>query len=220
MTHCHSETDTGLGESWKAPRPVSVNIQTPRLTLRPFELAEAQALFDAISADRSTLAPWVPWAARDHHALHQTVLYIAKQLEALRDPDSAKGLGLGVFDRVTGELLGGHGFHDVRSDTASCEVGYWMRSTRRGQGITTEATAHLLSWLFTRQARGGMGLKRVRIYCSAENAASSKVPTKLGLVEEVRQRRDYFVEGFGPTDRLGWGVLADEWDCDAHTMRA
>jgi RimJ/RimL family protein N-acetyltransferase len=189
------------------------------MLLRGFQLNDAQPLFDAICTDRDTLAPWVPWASTDHHALHQSMAYIARQMEALRTSDLSKGLGLGVFEADSGRLIGGTGFHDVQSTTASCEIGYWMAASERGKGYTTEASAHLLSWLFTPQEQGGMGFARVRVFCSSLNKASSRVLEKLGLVAEVRQRRDYFVDGYGPTDRLGWGVLSEEWDCERHRMR-
>ncbi len=219
MTRCHSERDSRLGERWQPPSPRDVTIRTPRLIIRTFTLDDAEAMFHAICRDRDTLAPWVPWASRDHKALHQTHAFVARQMELARHPIAEHGLALGVFDSQSGELAGGVGFHDVRSDTASCEVGYWMSEPQRGKGLTTEATSHLLSWIFKPQAEGGLGMKRVRVYCSAENAASRRVVEKLGLPLEVHQRRDYFVEGHGATDRLGWGVLVDEWDTEHHRVR-
>ena len=219
MTRCHSESDSGLGDSWVPQRPLEVNIRTPRLLIRCFSLDDVEQMFEIIKRDRDTLSPWVPWARRDHQAVHQTYAFVAGQIELAREPVAARGLALGVFDAETGSLAGGVGFHDGRSDTASCEVGYWMGAHRRGEGLTTEATAHLLSWIFTPQAADGLGIKRVRVYCSAENTASKRVVEKLGLPLEVHQRRDYFVEGHGPTDRLGWGVMAEEWDFTHHRVR-
>ncbi len=201
-----------------------VHIQTPRLVIREFTLDDAGAMFEAIVADRDTLLPWMPWAKNDHRELHQSMAYVTAQMQAARGLEAAKVLGLGVFDAKSGEQIGGIGIHDLQPKTASCEIGYWMRSTHRGKGHAPEAVAHLLSWLFTPQdddaTRGGLGLERARIFCSSANAASQRVPTKLGLVEEVRQRRDYFIEGFGSTDRIGWGVLASEWDRVNHRMQA
>ena len=61
-----------------------------------------------------------------------------------------------------------------------------------------------------------MGLRHVRIYCSAANAPSRRVIEKLGVRQEVHQREDFFVPGVGVTDRLGWGVMTEEWDCRRH----
>lgn len=208
------------GVHWTPPSRVHVKLHTPRLLVREFTLDDAQQLFDAIVTDRETLAPWVPWARKDHHELHQSMAYITRQIESCRRLDTTRGLGVGVFEPSTGRLIGGTGFHDVQASTASCEVGYWMASSERGKGYTPEGCAHFVSWLFTPQDQGGMGFTRIRLYCSSQNTASCRVPEKLGFIAEVRQRRDYFVEGYGPTDRLGWGVLSEEWDCEHHCMRS
>ena len=70
------------------------------------------------------------------------------------------------------------------------------------------------------QAEGGLGLNRVRVFCSADNTPSSRVPEKLALTPELRQRADYFVPDHGVTDRLGWGVLAGEGATSSHRPRA
>jgi len=217
MTRCHSEPhrpDQGL--AWKEPDPIDFRIETPRLVVRLCELEEAKEVFDVINSCRDALLPWMPWAKTEHHELSSTTEYIAKQLNRSRKPLTPDGVGLAIFDKATGDFVGGTGFHDLRRDTASVEIGYWVRADRQRQGICTEAVAHWISRLLTPQDSGGVGLRRVRIYCSAENVASSRVPQKLGLRQEVHQRQDYFVPDHGVTDRLGWGVMADEWDTREH----
>jgi RimJ/RimL family protein N-acetyltransferase len=176
-------------------------------------------LFDTINAVRDGLLPWLPWARTEHREIASTLNFISSQILRRRKPLAPEGVALGVFDRSTGDLLGGSGFHDLRRDTASVEVGYWVRADRHNQGICTEATAHWLSRLLAPQDAGGLGLRRVRIYCSAQNKASARVPEKLGLRAEVMQRQDYFVPHHGVTDRLGWGVIHDEWDHHNHRSR-
>lgn len=217
MTRCASEDRYPTrGLAWSAPDPLPLRIETPRAVLRSYEPTDAEALHRVVDACRASLLPWLPWAKEDHRDADRSLHFIMNNRMHLREPGTLGHVVLGVFDRETGELLGGHGVHDIRRDTASCETGYWLRPEARGRGLITEATAHVLSWCFRRQDRGGMGLGRVRIYCSSANTPSSRVPERLGLTPEVMQRRDFYVEGVGLTDRLGWGVLAEEWDCNAH----
>jgi len=221
MTRCASEElYPAEGLAWSAPDPVPVPIETPRLVLRPYDPADAEALHRVVDGCRGSLLPWLPWAKEDHRDPDRSLQFIMNNRIHLRDPATLGHVVLGVFDRASGELLGGHGVHDIRRDTASCETGYWLAPHARGKGLITEATAHVLSWCLRPRAERGLGLERVRIYCSSANAASSRVPERLGLTPEVRQRQDYYVQGVGLTDRLGWGVLADEWDGAAHAMRA
>lgn len=221
MTRCASEdryASKGLG--WTPPAPLPLPIETPRLTIRAYEPADAPECFRVVDDCRDSLLPWLPWARSDHLDEEASLRAILNWRAELRDTSVLKHIILGVWERDTGELVGGSGFHDVRADTASCETGYWTRPDRRGRGYALEATAHLLSACLRPQGEGGFGFRRVRIYCSSANGASKRIPEKLGLPPEVMQRRDYHVEGVGPTDRLGWGVLAEEWDADAHRMRA
>ncbi len=220
MTHCHSEThQPDAGFAWKEPDALNLRVETPRLIIRPYELDDAPQVFEAVNACRDSLLPWMPWARTEHHEIASTINYVSQQIMRLRKPFTSDGVGVGVFDKTSDEFLGGTGFHDLRRDTASVEIGYWVRADRRNQGVCTESTAHWLSKLLTPQDRGGLGLQRVRIYCSGDNKASSRVPEKLGLRAEVTQRADYFVPHHGVTDRMGWGVMHDEWDTGAHKPR-
>ncbi|MFI4897227.1 MAG: GNAT family N-acetyltransferase [Phycisphaerales bacterium JB059] len=220
MTRCFREPESPAeGFAWKEPSLLDLRVESARLLLRPYELEDAPLLFDAVNQDRDALLPWLPWARTEHREMASTLNFISGQILRLRKPLPAEGVALGVFDKSSGQLLGGAGFHDLRRDTASVEVGYWVRGDRHRQGICTESTAHWLSRLLAPQDAGGLGLRRVRIYCSADNRASSRVPEKLGLRPEVMQRQDYFVPHHGVTDRLGWGVMHDEWDCENHRIR-
>ncbi len=219
MTHCHSEgrhPDSGF--AWKEPATLDLRVETPRLVIRPYELDDAPMVYEAVNACRESLLPWMPWARTEHHEIASTIHYLSKQMMRLRKPFTIDGVGIGIFSKSTNEFLGGTGFHDLRRDTASVEIGYWVRGDRRNHGVCTESTAHWLSRLLAPQDAGGLGLRRVRIYCSGDNRASSRVPEKLGLRAEVMQRGDYYVPHHGVTDRLGWGVMHDEWDCENHKV--
>ncbi len=219
MTRCASESQypvRGLG--WQAPNPVECRIETPRLVIRSYTLDDAQAMFETVRANREHLLPWMPWAKAGHEDVAGSAKYIAEQLFSARRGAEFPGIGVGIFERASGLFLGGTGCHDVRQETASAETGYWVRRDWCGKGIATEVLRHVLSWLLGARDTGGLGLTRVRVYCSSANAGSRRVPEKLGLRAEVMQRGDFFVEGHGATDRLGWGVMADEWDCARHAM--
>lgn len=205
----------GLG--WRPPRPIPTTIDTPRLTVRLVTLDEIPAACRVVSENTHHLLPWMPWARLGEPG---TARHYSEQLANARTTGTLAELGLGVFLKATGEYIGATGIHDIRPDTASAEAGYWIAARHTRNGYAEETCRHLLSWALRPQAEGGMGLRRIRVYCSSANGPSQRIPEKLGLTAEVMQRQDYFVEGIGPTDRLGWGVLAEEWDCDAHAIRA
>jgi len=218
MTHCASENlypAEGLG--WKAPDPITCQLESDRLIVRSYQLFDAPALFDAINDSRDGhLLPWMSWCKTNHRTIESTTKYVCDQMLAMSEPLTFNNLGTGIFCKATGRLLGGSGVHDIRKDTASCETGYWLRRDVIGNGYAREACARTLSWALQAQANGGLGLQRVRIYCSDKNVPSTKLIEQLNITAEVHQRNDYYIESIGATDRLGWGVLAEEWDCDSH----
>ena len=217
MTHCSSENlfpTEGLG--WTAPDPLPLNIESERLVLRTYTLADVPQLYRVINETRNHLIPWLPWCKSGYLDLESSTHEISTQVMELRDPKKLARVIFGVFLKETGELIGGSGIHDIRRDTASCETGYWMAKSHTRKGYALEACRRTISWALTPQPQGGMGLRRVRIYTSDHNIPSSSLIAKLGITPEVHQRDDYFIEGIGCTGRLGWGVLADEWDCDRH----
>ncbi|MEZ6244309.1 MAG: GNAT family N-acetyltransferase [Phycisphaerales bacterium] len=217
MTRCQSEAHhPNEGFAWTEPTPLDLHVETPRLLVRPFTLEDPPMMFEAIVASREALLPWMPWARTDHYTLASTMEYVATRINRLTKPLPSEGIGVGIFERDTGLFVGGTGFHDIRRDAACVETGYWIRADRQRRGYCTEAMAHWISKLLAPQSAGGLGFNRVRIFCSADNKASARVPEKLALTREVMQRQDYYVPGLGVTDRLGWGVLASEWDITSH----
>jgi RimJ/RimL family protein N-acetyltransferase len=212
-----ASVDRGL--DWAAPDPLEIRVPTPRLLIRAYELDDAPMLYETVKACRADLLPWMAWARATHRELAETTQWVSTQVLSQHEPASIRQLAVGIFEQQTGMLIGGTGFHEARRETASCETGYWVHPGHRGQGYCTEAMKHMLSFLLRDQQRGGMGFHRVRIFCSSETAASQRIPTKLGLQQEVHQRGEEFVAGLGVSDRLGWGVLAGEWD-DVNHRRA
>jgi RimJ/RimL family protein N-acetyltransferase len=217
VTTCSSESkhpSHGLG--WRPPRPIPTTIDTPRLTIRLVRIEEIPAACRVVADNTDHLLPWMPWARLGEPGVAK---HYSEQLAHATQTDKLTELGLGIFLKTTGGYIGATGIHDIRPDTASAETGYWIARDHTGRGYAEEACRHVLSWAFRTQSDSGMGLRRVRVYCSSANKPSQRIPEKLGLTAEVMQRQDYYVEGIGPTDRLGWGVLADEWDCSKHAAR-
>ncbi|MCR9074545.1 MAG: GNAT family N-acetyltransferase [bacterium] len=217
MTHCSSENQfPAAGFEWTAPDPLPLRIESDRLLLRTYTLDDVEEVYRVVNETREHLIPWLPWCRAGYTDIDASTHEIATFIMELRKPMELSRVIFGVFLKDTGELIGGSGIHDIRRDTASCETGYWISKSHTRMGYGEEACRRTISWAMQDQLKGGMGLRRVRIYCSGENKASTRLIEKLAIRAEVIQRDDYYVEGVGCTDRLGWGVLRSEWDCDRH----
>lgn len=217
MTHCASENlfpSEGLG--WTPPDPLPLSFESDRLLIRAYLPEDAKEAQRVVDSSRDHLTPWLPWCRTAHLDPESSLSDIMIWRMEFRDLSKLNRIILAVFLKETGELIGGTGIHDIRRNTASCETGYWIAKDHTRKGYTSEACRRTISWALSAQSAGGMGLRRVRIYTSDQNTASTNLVNKLGITAEVHQRDDYFVQGIGLTTRLGWGVLTDEWDCQNH----
>lgn len=220
MTRCASENTYPMrGLEWSPPDPIRCELESERLIIRNYTLEDVPSLFEAISDSRDGhLLPWMTWCKDNHRTIESTTKYVCEQMLSVANPMAFNNVGTGIFCKASGRFLGGSGVHDVRRDSASCETGYWIRRDAIGNAYAREACARTISWALGDQSDGGLGLQRVRIYCALENTHSKNLIEKLNIRQEVHQRRDYVVDGVGVCDRLGWGVLKDEWDCENHRI--
>jgi ribosomal-protein-serine acetyltransferase len=205
-------------DPWRPPQPAPDRLETDRIVLRAWRSEDAAGMLEAINIDRASLFPWLPWPATDNRNLAECTYQIERMRRERERPDNDNFV-FGLFDRTTGDALGGTGFHRMSLPWHTAEIGYWVRADRRSQGLCTEAVRGLISWGFRPQDQGGWGLRRLTIFCAALNTASRRVPEKIGLRREVHARGERWIDGIGYSDSLGWGVLAEEWDCGAGAIR-
>ena len=193
---------------WRAPQPLPSRLETDRLVIRWWVAEDAAKQLEALNTgppDRAAFLPWLPWAKVDNLTEAQCIYHIERFRRARSQPD-ALDFVIGMFDRLTGDVVGGTGYHRINAATHEGEIGYWVRADRQGQGLCSEAVRALLDWGFD-----AWRFRRIVIHCAAVNVASRRVPEKLGLKLEAQLRRDHWHEGLGWTDSLIFGVLADEW---------
>jgi ribosomal-protein-serine acetyltransferase len=152
-----------------------VPIITPRLLLRPPHARDGKALNDAVIESFEHLNQWMVWA-QEKPSVDDSEIYVRTSHAEwiLRQQ-----LVLLIFDRSTNMLLGSTGFHAIKWDESSFEIGYWIRSSCTNQGIATEATHAQLIYAFKH-----IKAARVQIKCNNENTASKRIPEKLGFTLE------------------------------------
>jgi RimJ/RimL family protein N-acetyltransferase len=197
---------------WRPPSPLPESCESERLVIRYWRPEHAPAMLAALDVDRSSFLPHLPWTAVDNLNVAQCTYKIEQwRRDRERSSPPVDEFVLGIFDRSTGDVVGGTGLHRIRLAIHQAEIGYWVRPDRRSTGLCTEAVRALIGWAFSAQDQGGWGLRRIEILCAGSNGASQAVPRKLGLREEVRLRAHRWLPGIGWDDTLGWGVLASEW---------
>lgn len=156
-------------------------ITTERLALRPYVRSDAEALGRAVRGAYQHLQPWMPWASTTQSTEDSLEVIAGMIAEWVHRTD----LTLGIFDRTTGELLGGSGLHRMDWGSRCFEVGYWIRPEHEGRGFVTETVRALTIYCFD-QLRAA----RVEVRLDPVNARSKAIPERLGFVHEGTLRQN------------------------------
>lgn len=159
-------------------------VLTPRLLIRPCAPGDGKGVYEAQLESVGVMRPWMTWA-REEMSLEKTEQGCREaHLRFL----SREDLRLNLYDRATGEFVGGSGLHRVDWEHRLFEIGYWIRSSRARQGLITEAVNGL-----TRYAFAALAARRVAIHCNPENLRSKAVPERLGFaLEGVHRNADKY----------------------------
>ena len=175
-------------------------IVTQRLVLRCWEPRDAALLKDAVDTSIDHLLPWMPWAAHEPQSLEEKV----DLLRLFRGNfDLGTDFVYGIFDLDESQAVGGTGLH-TRIAPEAYEIGYWIRASRAGEGLGTEATAAL-----TRAAFELTDVERIEIRCDPANDRSRAIPRKLGYTEEaILRRRLHYPE---PRDVVVYSLFREDF---------
>jgi RimJ/RimL family protein N-acetyltransferase len=171
--------------------------------VRCWNPADAPLLKEAIDSSLDHLRPWMPWA----HDEPQPVAAKAELLRSFRGRfDLGEDYVYGLLDRRETEVIGGSGLH-TRVGEGALEIGYWIRASRVGEGLATEAAAAL-----TRVAFEVADVDRVEIRIDPANEASLRVPQRLGFRQEALLHRRLPTRVGGPPERdaVLFVLFADE----------
>lgn len=211
-------------DPWTAPHPLPAPVETARFIVRPYQRGDGPPLFEAVAADRESLLPFMAWAHTDHQSESDSVYYVERVRRAAEDP-ACCDFPMAILDRDSGTMIGGTGLVRIRRELREAEIGYWVRGSQQGRGVATEAVGGLISSALLPAQRGGWGLRRVIVHVATMNDASRRVCEKLGLRLEQRMKQERYLGAVGKHtvagyhDMLGYAVLHDEWDFDAHRAR-
>jgi ribosomal-protein-serine acetyltransferase len=166
--------------------------------LRRLEESDADELYRLIEANRTYLAPWMPWAPAQTRDGTLEFIRMARRQEASNDGFQAALI-------VDGKIAGILGFHSVNWPHRSTTIGYWLDEGHQGRGLMTRAVRTLVDHAF-----GVWDLHRVEIQAAVDNQRSRAIPERLGFREEG-VRREAELIGDRYNDLAVYAILAREW---------
>jgi RimJ/RimL family protein N-acetyltransferase len=141
------------------------------ITIRPFEFGEEHELHAAVQESLPQLYPWMSWATERY------TLNVARDFITITRAEWSRGTmySFAITSATTGELLGGSGLSHFHPIYKFCNLGYWVRTPKQGNGIAVRATKLAAQFAFERA-----NAIRAEIVIAVGNEASKRVAEKVG----------------------------------------
>jgi RimJ/RimL family protein N-acetyltransferase len=141
------------------------------ILLRPPQPDDIPAITAAVRESLPELHPWMDWATE---AYDETVAGRWLEFAGIAWEHSS-AFHFIIVDAKSGEYIGNCGIDGVNQGHRSCNLGYWVRTSRTKQGIASRVAK-----LAARFAFESVGLIRIEIIIASGNIASQRVAQKAG----------------------------------------
>jgi len=150
---------------------LSMNITDDIVTLRPFRMEDASQLYEAV---RESLADIKPWMSRayDGYSRDDVESFIKMNRAGWEERTH---YGFAIIDAKNGDVLGTCGLNHLHPVYHFCNLGYWIRSSRHGEGLAGRAAL-----LAARYGFEHGGIIRAEIVIAVGNEKSRRVAEKIG----------------------------------------
>lgn len=171
-------------------------LQTERLTLRPFTLNDAQAVFEYWNSDPN-------WSRFNESVPADYTALDAEQFVTdmiAREHEDRPNWAVLVDDEVVGIVS-----LTFEQDHRIAVIGYGVHSKLRGNGFSGEASQTVIDQAFNAYAQ----LRKIRAHTDARNLASIRVLEKLGFSREGILRPNQCVKG-DCADEATYGLMRSE----------
>jgi [ribosomal protein S5]-alanine N-acetyltransferase len=156
-----------------------ITLETERLVLREFELADTDDLFQVLGDPLAMLYYPAPFSRAEVDD------WIRRNRARYRDV----GFGMwAMLRKDSGQLIGDCGcfIRELHGDV-ECELGWHVRRDLWGKGYASEAAQHCIEYAFSK-----LGIARIIALIRPENRSSCRVAEKNGMTcERVISWRGY-----------------------------
>lgn len=187
---------------------IELEIDTPRLALRPFTVADVDGIWPYVSDP--AFPKHMRWNAHADKA--ETLAFLQRTIQERSD-----NVGVTWGIRHEGKLVGAIALENIRWQLAAwrvdrAELGYWLAPALWNKGLATEAAHHVLLFAYDT-----LGLHKVTVGCFEQNVASRRVIEKLGFRHVGRHEDDVWRDGAWHT-HLEYELTASQWSDVSTTM--
>ena len=150
---------------------LSTSITDGVVILRPFQIEDAVQLYEAVRESLTELKPWMSWA-HDGYSIDEVNGFIKMNRVGWEERTQ---YGFAIIDASSGAILGSCGLNHLHPVYHLCNLGYWVRTSRHGEGIAGRSAK-----LAARYGFEHGGIIRAEIVMAVENEKSRRVAEKIG----------------------------------------
>jgi RimJ/RimL family protein N-acetyltransferase len=151
---------------------VPEQLESERLILRCPRAGDGAIVLPSVCESIRELKIWMPWAT-DDYGLEQSEQWCRKGAANFVLREQFQFL---IFPRDDGQHIGNIGMFRLNWDVPSCEIGYWLRTSRCGRGFMNEAVQALCALGFNH-----FKMNRIEIQCDDSNRRSARVAELCGF---------------------------------------
>jgi RimJ/RimL family protein N-acetyltransferase len=166
---------------------------------------DVDAVFEAVHCSRAEISPWMPWC-HQNYSKDDARQFIDRLPGAWQRGEE---YAFGIFDAVSGELLGCAGLNFLDFPYRRANLGYWIRTDRTRQG-----TASTAARLLARAALEDLELERIEIVAAVDNRVSQRVAEKAGATREGVLRMRLRTRS-GQTDAVCYSLIRADFELPA-----
>ncbi len=174
-------------------------IETPRLILRPFTMADAEPMFRNWASDPE-VNKHMTWPV--HASVDVTRELLSRWIDSYEKPDYYNWTI--VLKENGPEPIGNISAAHIKEKTRCAYIGYCMSRAHWGKGVMTEALTAVIDFFFDE-----VGINRVEADHDPSNPASGRVMQKAGMTYEGTMRQAG-LSNQGIIDVSRWAILRSD----------
>ncbi|BBH20310.1 ribosomal-protein-serine acetyltransferase [Paenibacillus baekrokdamisoli] len=157
------------------------SFESNRLTIRAPIQGDGFRVNEAVKESIEELRPWMPWAQQIPTIEESEIVTRQGRIRYMEGSD----LMLYLIEKKTSQIIGGSGLHRIDWQARKFEIGYWVRTSYRGQGFITEAVERITQFVIHE-----LQANRIEIRCDSRNERSARVAERLGFTKEGMLRHE------------------------------
>lgn len=156
------------------------------VTIRKFLPSDIDGFYEAVIESIDHVSPWLPWCTPEYSRQHAESWVMSAE-EAWSSGEDYRFI---IECKQSKKILGSVGFNHINTMHRIANLGYWVRRSALGQGVTLKAAQRAIQFAFSE-----MNIHRIEVIVLPNNIASLAIAHKLGGKHEGTLRNKLHLHG-------------------------